>query len=125
MDWRRHLLWIDCSAGAAAGVTMLALSDWLSRWYQLPKGFMLMLGAVNLLYAAFSFSLARRARRPPPLLRVLIIGNGLWGVLCLAWAAMFARTASVFGLAHLTGEGLLVGGLAVIEWRWRHLLENA
>lgn len=40
----------------------------------------------------------------------------------MAAALHFAGTASVFGLAQLAGEGLLVGGLAVLEWRARDRL---
>jgi hypothetical protein len=36
-----------------------------------------------------------------------------------------AGTASAFGLAHLVGEGLFVGGLAVLEWRRRERLLTA
>ena len=55
----RSLLWIDCSAGAAVGVGMLALHVPMAHWYELPVGLLLGMGAANLVYASFSLSLAR------------------------------------------------------------------
>jgi hypothetical protein len=42
----------------------------------------------------------------------------------MRWAVIFWNTASPLGLAHVVAEGLFVGGLAVLEWRWRHLLQT-
>lgn len=121
----RNLLWVDCSAGAVVGILVLALSVWLSKLYQLPHSFVLFMGGANLAYAAYSFSLARRATRPKALLWLLIAANLTWGVLCFWWAFSYWGTASVFGLAQLLGEGIFVGGLACVEWRWRELLLTA
>jgi hypothetical protein len=44
---------------------------------------------------------------------------------CGLAAVGFAGTASAFGLAHLLGEGLFVGGLAALEWRERERLRCA
>lgn len=38
----------------------------------------------------------------------------------------FAGSASPFGLGHLVGEAIFVGGLAgLVEWRWREQLLTA
>jgi hypothetical protein len=60
----RRLLWVDCIGAAVAGVTVIAFSEWLSRLEGIPQAVLLFTGAVNLLYGAFSFSLAVRAERP-------------------------------------------------------------
>jgi len=65
MHFLRKLLWVDCTAGALARVAMLVLGGWLSRWYGLPQQLLLFMGAANLLYASYSFSLAVRPRRSP------------------------------------------------------------
>jgi len=121
----RRLLWVDCTAGALAGAAMFVLSGWLSSLYALPRGLLVFMGAVNLLYAAYSLSLAVRARRPKDLVNLLVFANGAWAAVCLGWAGVFAETASLFGFAHLIGEALFVGGLAGLEWRYRDLLLTA
>jgi hypothetical protein len=113
---------VDCGAAFLAGLAVLSLSGWLSRLYVLPQGLLVGLGAVNLGYGAFSFSLARRARRPRSLIVLLVAANATWAGLCALAAVLLAGTASAFGLAHLVGEGLLVGGLAALEWNQRERL---
>jgi hypothetical protein len=98
---------------------MLSLSAWLSQLYGLPRGLLVAMGVANLGYGAFSFSLARRARRPRSLIVLLVVANATWAGLCGLAAVRFAGPASAFGLAHLVGEGLFVGGLAGLEWRQR------
>ena len=121
----RNLLWVDCGAAFLAGLTVLSLSSWLGRVYALPRGLVVGMGAVNLAYGAYSFSLARRARRPRALIVLLVVANGAWAVRCLLAAARLAGTASPFGIAHLVGEGLFVGGLAALEWARREQLLRA
>ena len=121
----RKLLWIDCGAALLAGLAVLSLSAWLGRIYALPRGLLVAMGVANLAYSAFSFSLARRARRPRSLIVVLVVANASWAALCGIAAVRLAGVASAFGLAHLIGEGLFVGGLAALEWRERTELATA
>ena len=125
MRWAPRLLWIDCTAAGSAGAAMLLLSGWLSVLYALPRAFVVGLAVVNLAYGAYSLSLARRDRRPIALIVALAAANGVWAVACVGMAAALADTASVFGLAHLVGEGLFVGGLGALEWRGRERLRTA
>jgi hypothetical protein len=119
------LLWVDCGAAFIAGVAVLSVAGWLADLYVLPRGLLVTMGAANLGYGAFSFSLARRARRPPSLIVLLVVANGTWALVCGLAAVSLAGTASVFGLAHLVGEGLFVGGLAALEWSQRERLRTA
>ena len=121
----KKLLWVDCIAGALAGATVLMLSGWLSRLYALPRELLLVNAAANVLYASFSFSLARRARRPRSLINLLAFANLAWAVVCLWLAGVFAGSATWFGIGHLAGEAVFVGGLACLEWRWRDQLLTA
>lgn len=121
----RKLLWVDCTAAALAGVTVLALSGWLSRLYALPHGLLLFVGTANLLYASFSFSLALRAARPLFLIKLLVFANAAWVVACMGLAASFWNQATGFGVAQLIGEALFVGALAALEWNQRHQLATA
>lgn len=118
----RNLLWVDCTAGAVVGALVLLLSGWLSGLYGLPRGVFLFTGAANLAYASFSFSLAVRSKRPLPLIVLLVAANLAWAAVMVYLAALFRTTASPLGLAHLIGEALFVGGLGLLEWRWRNLL---
>ena len=115
----RHLLWIDSGAGLLGGATMLALSAWLTDLYALPRQLLLTMGVANLLYGTYSGLLASRRRRPYGLIVLLVLANATWAIGCLVLTRRFAATASGFGLAHLVGEGLIVGGLAALEWRVR------
>jgi hypothetical protein len=116
---------VDCIGAALVGVAVLSLSGWLSELHGLPRGLLLFTGAVNLLYGGYSFSLARRARRPLVLLRVLVFANAAWACVCVGLLVTFGADATPFGVLHLGGEGLYVGGLAALEWRWRHALRTA
>jgi hypothetical protein len=121
----RHLLWIDCGAGALAGVAALILYPWLAALYALPPGAVIALGVANLCYAAGSFSLARRAARPAPLVAALAAANLGWAVVCVVLAVAFLGSVTWFGLAHLLGEAVFVGGLGTVEWRHRRELRSA
>jgi hypothetical protein len=121
----RKLLWIDCGAALLAGVAVLSLSTWLSQLYAIPRGLVVATGVANLAYGTFSLSLARRARRPRSLIVLLVMANAAWVVVCALAAVLLAGTASAFGLAHLIGEGLFVGGLAALEWNERERLLGA
>ncbi len=115
----RRLLWVDCGAGLLVGALVLALSEWLARWYDLPQPLVIGNGVTNIAYAAFSFSLARRARRPPSLLVLLVVANATWAALCVIAAILMADQASLLGMTHLLAEGVFVGGLAAVEWSYR------
>ncbi len=65
----KKLLWVDCVGAALAGLTVIALSGWLSRLEGLPWEVLLFTGAANLLYASYSFSLAVRSERPMRLIK--------------------------------------------------------
>lgn len=122
---RRRLLWVDCTAAALAGVAVLALSGWLSRLHALPQDLLLFTGAVNLLYGSYSFSLAVRSERPLLGIKLLVVANLSWAVVCVALVAVYWQQASVFGFFHLFGEAIFVGGLGLLEWRQRYQLLTA
>lgn len=115
----RHLLWIDCIAATLAGVLVLSLTDAIARLYAMPADWLRLIGLVNLLYACLSGTLALRRRRPLSLIVMLSFANGAWSMICVGIAVAMAGTATSFGIAHLLGEAVFVGSLAVLEWRWR------
>ena len=125
MNLHRKLLWIDCLAGAVVGVAVLLLHGRLSSWYGLPQRFVFLMGAVNVAYALYSFSLAVRKERARSLIRLLVIANLAWAFTLLGWVVVFVETVSLLGLVYLVVEALFVGGLALLEWRSRKLLRTA
>ncbi len=101
-----RLLWIDGSGALVAGVIVLLFAPFLSGLHALPRSLLLVTGVANLAYGAFSFTLARRARRPMALVQVLAVANVAWGVACMVTAA-------------------IVAALGVLEWRYREQLAVA
>lgn len=123
---KRNVLWIDCSAAALAGVAVILLCDWLSAIYALPRALLFFIGVMNLVYASYSFTLAKWTYRPQSMIGLLVVGNLLWAAVCLGLAFYFWPLATIWGLGHLIGEAIFVGGLATLEWRWRaHLCPAA
>lgn len=125
MQLNKNILWLDCTAALLASVLVLSFPEWLSALYAMPENLLLFIGAVNLLYACYSFSLAIRARRPLFLIKLLAVANASWALMCIAIFAKFAGSLSLWGGGHLLGEALFVGGLAALEWRWRKQLLTA
>ncbi|QNH02902.1 hypothetical protein HNQ25_09325 [Pseudomonas sediminis] len=118
----RHILWLDCMAAAVAGVLVLSFAARLSEWYVLPRELLSFIGAVNIAYSCFSFSLAIRVRRAEALIKLLAVANGFWALVCLGIAATFAPLMTLPGLCHVLGEAAFVGGLGMLEWKWRRQL---
>jgi len=114
-----NLLWIDCTAGALVGFVVLLFTAQLSQLQALPHDLLLFMGAANVLYASFSFFLATRSKRPKPLIKLLVVANGFWSLVCVCLAVVFANTATFLGLGHLIAEAIFVGSLAAQEWKWR------
>ena len=120
-----QLLWVDCLAGFAVGVGVLLLSSWLSDLYQLPFRLIIFMGIANLTYASYSFSLARRTVRPIKLILLLAAANVFWAVVCLFLLALHRDSVSLIGAAVLVFEAVFVGGLGLLEYRWRDQLTVA
>jgi hypothetical protein len=123
MNFPRHLLWIDGTAGLLAGISLLLTVDWLEEWYNIPRGTLVFIGLANLTYGTYSLSIARLKKRPGILIVMLVIANLAWAVNCLRLAIIFGDTASIFGMIQLIGEAIFVGGLACLEWRYRKELQ--
>lgn len=118
----KNLLWIDCTAGALAGVLVISFSGWLSDLYSTSQSLLLFIGAVNLLYASYSFTLAIRSKRKECFINILICANGIWALICTTIVAHYYGSITLLGIAHLAIEASFVGGLAALEWKWREQL---
>lgn len=120
-----NLLWVDCIGAALVGGAVIVLSGWLSRLEGLPQEVLLSTGVLNLLYGAYSFPLAIRPERPLGGIKLLVVANLAWSPVCVGLLVAFSATATPFAYLHLRGEAIYVGGLAVLEWRYRELLRTA
>jgi hypothetical protein len=107
-----------------AGAAVIAVSGGLSRLGGLPQELLVGTGAVNPLYASYSFSLARRAERPMRRIKLLVGANLAWAPLCLVLVAAFSAAATPFAYVYFVGEAAYVGTLA-LEWRYREGLRTA
>ena len=121
-DKRHQLLWVDGSAGALVGVIVLAFGHWLSQWYGLPRDFVFFMGCANLAYGIYSLPLSSRQERPRAMILLLVVGNIGWAIACVRWAFVYADTLTILGYLQLIGEAIFVGGLGIVEWRWREHL---
>ncbi|MEX2501783.1 MAG: hypothetical protein WD336_05355 [Trueperaceae bacterium] len=119
---RARLLWVDASAAAVAGALVLAFRGWFERLHALPLEVLLFVRSANVLYAAYASTLARRPGRTLRQIGGLVGANAVWVLVCLALVVRHGEHASVFGIAHLLGEAVFVGTLAVMEWDQRHRL---
>jgi hypothetical protein len=124
--WPSRLPWIDGFAGLVAGLLVITLLDFLTRLYSIPRQTLIFIAAANLGYPVLGFSLGFLRERATSvrrgLLAVLIVANLGWALTCIVLALRFGRGASVFGLAHLIGEAILVAALATLEWRHRRII---
>lgn len=100
------------------------LSDWLRELFGMPAALYWTIATANLVYGLFSLSQVLRRRRPPVLIATLVAANATWGVLCLGALPFLIGRVSIFGAAHVLGEGLFVLWLARMEWRHRRSLEH-
>lgn len=125
MSVNRHaqaILRLDAGAACLAGMAVVGLHRWLARLYEMPDALVLFIGVANLVYGAYSGSLALRASRmrtPSRLaIEALALGNLAWALICVGLIGTHWRSASALAIATLAFEALFVTALARAEWRW-------
>lgn len=117
--WLRRVLTLDAVSGAAAALLHLSFAGSLAGWFGLSEGLITAAGWALLAYVALAGLLARQAQPSRAGLMLLILGNVLWGVACLA-LAWGGSGATGLGQAYLTVLGVAVLGLAELEFLgWR------
>lgn len=115
----RRVLALDAVAGAGAAVLHLTLSEQLSAWLGLSQGLLLGAGWALWAYVVLATLLARQVLPSRGPLMLLIVGNVLWGLGCLA-LAWDSPTVTPLGQAYLALLGLAVLALADLEFLgWR------
>jgi hypothetical protein len=116
----RRVLALDAISGAGAAVLHLAFAGSLATWFGLSEGLITAAGWALLAYVALSTILARQVIPSRGPLMVLIIGNVVWGVGCLALAWGGDGGVTALGQAYLTVLAVAVLALADLEFLgWR------
>ena len=77
---------------------------------------------MNVLYSCYSLPLAYRKNKTSKMVGFLAVANMSWTPVCFILGYLNLETATIFGLLHLFGEGVYVGGLGFVEWRMREEL---
>lgn len=103
---------------------MMLAQPWLEPWFRLPEPLYAVVAWANLIYGAFSLTLAARPRRLRPAWMIggLALANVLWAVFCLVLLVTVAGNAGLLGQVHLFNEAVFVGTLGWTEWRRRREL---
>ncbi len=119
---KRHLIRIDGTAGLCVGIPVLLLADRLASLFGVPVWLIVVNGMANLAYGTFSTTLASFPSRSIYLVSALSIANMVWAIICFTVGLNLVSTASFLAVGNAFFEGLFVGSLGVLEWRWRHQL---
>lgn len=115
----RRVLALDAAAGAGAALLHLGWSDALAGWLGLSPGLLQASGWALWAYVLLATLLARQVLPARGPLMLLIVGNVLWSVGCLA-LAWGGGGVTPLGQAYLTVLGLAVLALADLEFLgWR------
>ena len=117
--WLRRVLVLDAASGAALALLHLLLAASLAGWFGLSEGLIRAAGWALLGYVVLAGLLARQAQPARGALMLLILGNLLWGLACLALAWGGAGVTAL-GQAYLTVMAVAVLALADLEFLgWR------
>jgi len=117
-----RILWVDCLGGLAVGLIVFVFCRLISEWQNLPLKVVLLMGAANLIYGCYSLYVTTRKQRPSGLVKLLSIANMVWLLVCSAIVVMYWSQISLFGMAHVIGEGIYVAGLGFVEWKMKESL---
>lgn len=113
----KNLIWIDATAALLSGVIVLMLKAKLSLFFNFPESLLTTLGFVSLSYALFSFYLAQQKSKSKRLLKILVIANLVYAIVCIIIMLFLYKTANLFGVLYLILESSLIAILALVEWR--------
>jgi hypothetical protein len=110
-----NLVWIDGFAALASGCFTLLFKSKLSPIFNLPESLLTTLMVISFCYAIYSLSLARRASKPILFLKILVIGNTFYSVICAILTVIFYEKATFLGVGYLMLESAFVAALAFLE----------
>lgn len=112
----RAVVWFDASTGVLLGALHLLLTAPLAEWLSLPAGLLQATGVMLLGYAALAIAIARSEPMPRGWLWVLIAGNLAWAAASLVLLLGSTLTPTLLGQAYLLVHVVSVALLAELQW---------
>lgn len=112
----RWSLAIDAVASVSTGLPMALAATALASVTALPAALLSAAGAFVTAYGLIVALLSRRRALPRWMVLVVVVGNGMWALGCLALAFGGWLAPSAAGVAFLLAQGIVVGGLAEAQW---------
>lgn len=118
----QRLLWIDGIAAICSGLMVFLFRSSLSVFLNLPQSLLKTMAFISVGYAAYSLHLALRKVKPLSLLKILVLANSVWAIVCLSLMCYHFNMTNLLGKGYFLLEALFVAGLALLEWEQIKLL---
>ena len=114
--WLKNALRADAAVSGATGALQLAAAEPLSSLLALPHGLLWGSGEFMLGYAALLWWMASRGRLPVPLVLLIVAGNVLWAVACVALPIGGLLAPNALSTGYLVIQAATVLLLARLQW---------
>ena len=112
----RRVLWLDAAVGVATGLLQLLAPGFLAGLLGIPHDLLVWSGGALLAVAAFIAFVATRQFLPGELVWLVIGGNALWVIGCLALLMGGLTAPTLLGQAFVMVQAVTVGVLAELEF---------
>lgn len=116
------ILWTDCLGGLTVGTLVLVGHQWIAQWHNLDSSVVVSMAFANLFYGGYSLFVTTNPKRTMVMVSILAAANVVWLFVCCAIVTVTWTNISLFGITHILGEGIYVGGLGMVEWNRRSQL---
>ncbi|NML20862.1 hypothetical protein HHL16_08250 [Pseudoflavitalea sp. G-6-1-2] len=120
----RKLLWADFILGGSTAVTGLAFSQSLTGILGFSLNFILIVSGITLLYALVALILANQKKISAGLLSILMRANWIWALISVGLVIAYFEEATILGRVFLILQVLVVGGLAYLEGKNKHTINE-
>ena len=112
----RYVLWADAISCLACGLLQVAFSGTLKHWLGLPAAMLMGTGVFLLIYGAAVAFLATRVRVPSAIIWMLIAGNSIWALACLAILTSGRLDLTLLGNVYVIIQAFTVAALAQLQY---------
>ncbi|MDR0226418.1 MAG: hypothetical protein LBI66_08350 [Burkholderiaceae bacterium] len=111
-----RVMWADAASCAATGALQLAAGRPLADLSGLPLALLQGTGWFLLAYALAAAWMAARSPAPRRLIGLVVAGNFGWAAACIALLAVGGLSLSVWGVAWVLAQAVVVVVLAELQW---------
>ncbi|WP_332778201.1 hypothetical protein [Polaromonas sp.] len=115
-NFLRRVLWADAATGVATGLLQVLAPGFLAGLLGIPHDLLLWSGLALFAVAAFIAFVATRQFMPGELVWLVIGGNVLWVIGCLALLLGGLTAPTLLGQAFIVVQAVTVGVLAELEF---------